>query len=81
MGIRRRQVASATAIAAAATAVVAASAPARAQPKTESTWDLIKRTGKVRNHVVDRHDKIELEHGRRRCSDIARSCREQHERE
>ena len=53
MGIRRREVASATAIAAAATAVVAASAPARAQPKTESTWDLIKRTGKVRMGIFD----------------------------
>jgi polar amino acid transport system substrate-binding protein len=53
MGIRRREVASATAIVAAATAVVAASVPARAQPKTESTWDLIKRTGKVRMGIFD----------------------------
>jgi len=53
MGIRRREVASATAIVAAATAVVAASVPARAQSKTESTWDLIKRTGKVRMGIFD----------------------------
>src|SRR5258708_12814139 len=53
MGIRRREVASATAIVAAATAVVAESVPARAQPKTESTWDLIKRTGKVRMGIFD----------------------------
>jgi polar amino acid transport system substrate-binding protein len=52
MGIRRREVASATAIVAAAT-VVAASVPARAQSKTESTWDLIKRTGKVRMGIFD----------------------------
>jgi polar amino acid transport system substrate-binding protein len=51
MGIRRRDVASATAIAAAVT--VAASAPARAQPKNESTWELIKRTGKVRMGVFE----------------------------
>jgi polar amino acid transport system substrate-binding protein len=53
MGIRRREVASATAIVAAATAVVAASTPARAQSKTESTWELIKRTGKVRMGVFE----------------------------
>jgi len=53
MGIRRREVASATAIVAAATAVVAASVPARAQSKSESTWDLIKRTGKVRMGIFD----------------------------
>ncbi|CAN5760952.1 transporter substrate-binding domain-containing protein [soil metagenome] len=54
MGIRRRDVASATAFAAVAAAtVVAASVPARAQSKTESTWDLIKRTGKVRMGVFE----------------------------
>jgi len=37
----------------AATAVVAASVPARAQSKSESTWDLIKRTGKVRMGIFD----------------------------
>ncbi|MBL6616128.1 MAG: transporter substrate-binding domain-containing protein [Reyranella sp.] len=51
MGIRRRDVASATAIAAAT--VVATSLPARAQPKNESTWELIKRTGKVRMGVFE----------------------------
>jgi polar amino acid transport system substrate-binding protein len=51
MGIRRRDVASATAIAAAT--VVATSLPARAQPKSESTWELIKRTGKVRMGVFE----------------------------
>ena len=54
MGIRRRDVASATAIAAAAATVAAVSVPARAQPaKTESTWDLIKRTGQVRMGVFE----------------------------
>ena len=53
MGIRRRDIASATAVVAAATAIVAATAPARAQAKTESTWDLIKRTGKVRMGVFE----------------------------
>ncbi len=54
MGIRRRDIASATAIVAAATATaVVASAPARAQPKNESTWDLIKRTGQVRMGVFE----------------------------
>src|SRR4029453_14776983 len=52
MGIRRRDVASATAIAAAAT-VAAVSGPARAQPKNESTWDLIKRTGQVRMGIFE----------------------------
>ena len=51
MGIRRRDVASATAIAAATVAVT--SLPASAQPKNESTWDLIKRTGKVRMGVFE----------------------------
>src|SRR5215510_12338811 len=51
MGIRRRDVASATAIAAAVT--VAATVPARAQPKDESTWDLIKRTGQVRMGIFE----------------------------
>src|SRR5258708_20725349 len=53
MGIRRVEVASAPATVAAATAVVAASVPARAQSKTESTWELIKRTGKVRMGIFD----------------------------
>ena len=53
MGIRRRDVASATAIAAAAVTVAAVAVPARAQPKNESTWDLIKRTGKVRMGVFE----------------------------
>src|SRR5690349_24806693 len=53
MGIRRRDVASATAIAAAAVTVAAVSAPARAQPKNESTWDLIKRTGQVRMGIFE----------------------------
>jgi polar amino acid transport system substrate-binding protein len=51
MGIRRRDVASATAIAAAT--IAATSLPARAQPKNESTWELIKRTGKVRMGVFE----------------------------
>jgi len=53
MGIRRRDVASATAIAAAAVTVAAVATPARAQPKNESTWDLIKRTGQVRMGVFE----------------------------
>jgi len=53
MTIRRRDIASATIVAAAATAAVAASVPARAQPKNESTWDLIKRTGQVRMGVFE----------------------------
>ena len=53
MGIRRRDIASATVVAAAAATVVAAAMPARAQPKNESTWDLIKRTGKVRMGVFE----------------------------
>lgn len=53
MGIRRREVASATVIAAAAATVVAATVPARAQSKNESTWELIKRTGKVRMGVFE----------------------------
>jgi polar amino acid transport system substrate-binding protein len=54
MGIRRREVASATVIAAAAAAtMVAAAVPARAQSKNESTWDLVKRTGKVRMGVFE----------------------------
>jgi polar amino acid transport system substrate-binding protein len=52
MGIRRRDIAPAAAIVAAAT-VAAAAVPARAQPKGEATWDLIKRTGKVRMGVFD----------------------------
>ena len=30
-----------------------AAAPARAQPKNESTWDMIKRTGQVRMGVFE----------------------------
>ena len=52
MGIRRRDVASATAIAAAAT-VAAVAVPARAHSKDESTWDLIKRTGQVRMGIFE----------------------------
>ena len=51
MGIRRRDVASATAIAAATIAVT--SLPARAQTKNESTWELIKRTGQVRMGIFE----------------------------
>lgn len=51
MGIRRRDIAAAGI---AATTLVAASIiPARAQSKAESTWDLIKRTGKVRMGIFD----------------------------
>ena len=53
MGIRRRDVASATAIAAAASAIIVSDPAARAQPKNESTWDLIKRTGQVRMGVFE----------------------------
>ena len=54
MGIRGRDIASVAAVAAATTAIVAAATtPARAQAKTESTWDLIKRTGKVRMGVFE----------------------------
>jgi polar amino acid transport system substrate-binding protein len=52
MTIRRRDVAAAG-IAAAAIGSVAAAVPARAQAKGESTWDLIKRTGKVRMGVFE----------------------------
>lgn len=52
MGIRRRHVAFATIIAAAASIVVGA-APVHAQPKAESTWELIKRTGQVRMGVFE----------------------------
>jgi len=52
MGIRRRDVASATAIAAAAT-VAAVAVPARAHTKDESTWDLIKRSGQVRMGIFE----------------------------
>ena len=51
MGIRRRDIAAAG-VAAAALATVSA-VPARAQSKSESTWDLIKRTGKVRMGVFE----------------------------
>ena len=48
MGIRRRSLAFAAIVTAAALAL-----PAQAQQKTESTWDLIKRTGQVRMGVFD----------------------------
>jgi polar amino acid transport system substrate-binding protein len=51
MTIRRRDIA-AVGIAAATLAAVTA-VPARAQPKNESTWDLIKRTGQVRMGVFE----------------------------
>jgi polar amino acid transport system substrate-binding protein len=51
MGIHRRNVAFATIIAAAT--IVAGVAPVHAQPKNESTWDLIKRTGQVRMGVFE----------------------------
>src|SRR5471032_2127197 len=51
MSIRRRDIA-AVGIGAAALAGIAA-LPARAQSKGESTWDLIKRTGKVRMGVFE----------------------------
>src|SRR6266436_1619063 len=52
MNTRRRDMA-ALAIGAAGLAVAAASVPARAQTKNESTWELIKRTGKVRMGVFE----------------------------
>jgi polar amino acid transport system substrate-binding protein len=52
MTIRRRDIAAAG-IVAATVASVAAAVPARAQAKGESTWDLIKRTGKVRMGVFE----------------------------
>ena len=51
MTIRRRDIA-AVGVAAATLAAVTA-VPALAQPKNESTWDLIKRTGKVRMGVFE----------------------------
>src|SRR5215468_1843002 len=51
MTVRRRDIAAAGVAAAALTA--ASIIPARAQSKTESTWDLIKRTGKVRMGIFD----------------------------
>ena len=51
MTIRRRDIA-AVGVAAATLAAVTA-VPARAQPKNESTWDLVKRTGKVRMGVFE----------------------------
>jgi polar amino acid transport system substrate-binding protein len=54
MGIRRRDMASATIVAAAATAAVAAALPARAQTKPgDSTWELIKKNGAVRMGVFE----------------------------
>lgn len=52
MGIRRRNVAFATIIAAAA-CIALGTAPVHAQPKAESTWELIKRTGQVRMGVFE----------------------------
>ena len=52
MSINRRNLAAAG-VAAATLAAVGAALPARAQTKTESTWDLIKRTGKVRMGVFE----------------------------
>jgi polar amino acid transport system substrate-binding protein len=52
MTINRRHIAVAG-VAAATLAAVGAALPARAQPKTESTWELIKRTGKVRMGVFE----------------------------
>ena len=51
MSIRRRHIAAAGV--AAATLAAVSIVPARAQSKTESTWDLIKRTGKVRMGIFD----------------------------
>lgn len=51
MTIRRRDIA-AVGVAAATLAAVTA-VPAQAQPKNESTWDLVKRTGKVRMGVFE----------------------------
>src|SRR5260370_19459843 len=51
MTIRRRDI-GAVGVAAATLATVSI-VPARAQSKTESTWDLIKRTGKVRMGIFD----------------------------
>ena len=52
MTIRRRDIA-ALGIATAGLVTAVAAAPARAQGKGESTWDLIKRTGKVRMGVFE----------------------------
>lgn len=52
MTINRRNIAAAG-VAAATLAAVGAALPARAQTKAESTWDLIKRTGKVRMGVFE----------------------------
>src|SRR5258707_1537589 len=51
MTIRRRDIAAVGA--AVATLAAVSAVPARAQPKNESTWDLIKRTGKVRMGVFE----------------------------
>ena len=51
MTIRRRDIA-AVAVTAATLAAVSA-VPARAQGKTESTWELIKRTGQVRMGIFE----------------------------
>ena len=52
MTINRRNIAAAG-VAAATLAAVGAALPARAQAKGESTWDLVKRTGKVRMGVFE----------------------------
>ncbi len=52
MTIRRRDIAAAG-ITAAALVGIGAAVPARAQPKTDSTWDLIKKNGKVRMGVFE----------------------------
>ena len=52
MTIRRRDIA-AVGITAAALVGIGAAVPARAQPKTDSTWDLIKKNGKVRMGVFE----------------------------
>src|SRR5258708_33206481 len=51
MNINRRNIAAAGV--AAATLAAVSAVPARAQPKNESTWELIKRTGKVRMGVFE----------------------------
>ena len=52
MTIRRRDIAAAG-VTAAALVGIGAAVPARAQPKTDSTWDLIKKNGKVRMGVFE----------------------------
>jgi len=52
MTMRRRDIAAAG-ITAAALVSIGAAVPARAQPKSDSTWDLIKKNGKVRMGVFE----------------------------